>query len=137
MNHEKRPLVGVAVIIVRDGKLLLGKRKQSHGSGTWQFPGGHLEYEESIEACARREVSEETGLQIKNIQLGPYTNDIFKQDGKHYITIYVMADYAAGDVTVKEPDKCEKWRWFEWENLPEPVFLPIRNLKKLNLKWPF
>jgi 8-oxo-dGTP diphosphatase len=48
-----------------------------------------------------------------------------------------MADYAAGDVMVKEPDKCEKWCWFEWGNLPEPIFLPIRNLKKLNLKWPF
>lgn len=48
MKDEKRPYIGVAVIVVRDGRVLLGKRKNAHGAGTWQFPGGHLEYGESI-----------------------------------------------------------------------------------------
>ena len=59
MNEEKRPYIGVAVIVVREGRVLLGKRKNAHGAGTWQFPGGHLEYGESIEDCARRELFEE------------------------------------------------------------------------------
>jgi len=63
-----RPAVGVAVIVMKNGKLLLGKRLNSQGSGTWAFPGGHLELKESIENCAKREVFEETGLFIKNLQ---------------------------------------------------------------------
>jgi len=125
---EKRPFVGVAVIVIKDHKVLLGKRKNSHGSGTWQFPGGHLEFNESIKDCARRELFEETGIKIKNIRLGPYTNDIFKKEKKHYITLFVVADYDSGVLELKEPEKCEKWDWFEWGKLPEPSFLPIKNL---------
>ena len=92
----KRPYIGVAIIVIKDGKVLLGKRKNSHGSGTWHFPGGHLEFNESIEACARREVFEETGLRIKNIRLGPYTNDMFAKEQKHYITLFAVAEYDSG-----------------------------------------
>ncbi len=54
----ERPKVGVGVIVVKEGKVLLLQRKNSHGSGTWCFPGGHLEYGESLEECAKREVLE-------------------------------------------------------------------------------
>ncbi len=46
---DRRPHVGVAIIVVKGNRVLLGKRKNTHGSGTWQFPGGHLEFNESIE----------------------------------------------------------------------------------------
>ena len=131
---EKRPFVGVAVIVTKDNKVLLGKRKNSHGSGTWQFPGGHLEFNESIKDCARRELFEETGIKIKNLSFGPYTNDIFEKEKKHYITLFVVADYDSGVLKLKEPEKCEKWDWFEWSKLPEPSFLPIKNLLKQNFK---
>jgi len=130
----KRPFVGVAAIVIKDGKVLLGKRKNSHGSGTWQFPGGHLEFNESIEYCAQREVLEETGIKIKNIRLGPYTNDIFEQEQKHYITLFVISEYDSGELELREPQKCEKWGWFEWTQLPQPSFLPIINLLKQNFK---
>jgi len=126
----KRPYVGVSIIVVRNGKVLLGKRKHSHGAGRWQFPGGHLEFKESIEDCAKRELFEETGIHIKNIQVGPYTNDIFDKEEKHYITLFVIAEYESGTPSVREPYKCEKWDWFYWSELPEPKFLPIQNLMK-------
>ena len=110
----KRPLIGVAIIVTKDNRVLLGKRKNSHGEGTWAFPGGHLEFNESIEDCARREVAEETGIKIKNLRYGPYTNDIFADEGKHYVTLFVMADYDSGTPVVKEPQKCEKWAWLQW-----------------------
>lgn len=125
-----KPKVGVAVIVVKDSKILLGRRVNSHGSGTWQFPGGHLEFEESIEDCAKRELFEETNLKIRNIRFGPYTNDIFNEEQKHYITLFVVAEYDSGVLSVKEPKKCEKWEWFSWSQLPEPKFLPIQNLQK-------
>lgn len=127
---NKRPYVGVAVIVVRDRKVLLGKRKNGHGSDSWQFPGGHLEFKEDIKACAIREVLEETGICIKNIRLGSYTNDIFESDDMHYITLFVIAEYDTGEAETLEPDKCEQWGWFEPNRLPEPLFLPIQNLLK-------
>jgi len=87
-------------------------------------------------SCARRELFEETGIKIKNIRFGPYTNDIFKKEKKHYITLFVVADYDSGVLELKEPEKCEKWDWFEWIKLPEPSFLPIKNLLKQNFKLP-
>lgn len=125
---KQRPRIGVAAIIINGDKILLGKRKNAHGEGTWSTPGGHLEFGESLEQCARREVLEETGLMLKNVRSGPYTNDIFVQEHKHYITIYMIADYVSGTPLVMEPEKCEQWQWFSWNALPKPLFLPLENL---------
>lgn len=127
---EKRPGVGVGVFILKDGKVLMGKRRNAHGDGTWSLPGGHLEFGEDVFTTAHREVLEETGLEITNLRLGPYTNDIFEKEGKHYITLFVISDHAGGEPQVLEPDKCERWEWADWEHPPEPFFLPIVNLRK-------
>lgn len=127
-QESQRPKVGVAVIVIRDGTVLCGKRKNSHGHGHWGFPGGHLEYGESWEECARRENDEETGLVISNLRYGAATNDIFAEEHTHYITIFMLADYVSGEAQIKEPEKCDGWKWFTWEELPENVFLPIKNL---------
>jgi len=123
-------------MVIKNDKVLLGKRKNSHGDGTWAFPGGHLEFGESIKECARREIFEETGIQIKNLRYGPYTNDIFEIDGKHYVTLFILADYESGVPRVKEPHKCEIWQWHPWPPTVTPHFLPIANLLKQNFKLP-
>ncbi len=125
-----RPKVGVGVIIIKDGKVLLGKRKNAHGDGSWSFPGGHLELNESWEDCASRETMEEVGITIKNIRFGAVTNDVFHIEKKHYVTIFMLAEYDSGEITIMEPDKCERWNWFEWDKLPQPLFVPIQNLCK-------
>ena len=122
--------VGVGVIVKKDNKILLGKRKGSHGEGYWAFPGGHLDFGESLFDCALREVSEEVGIKIKNLQEFDFTNDFFEKENKHYITIFVSADYDFGDVKILEPNKCSEWNWFDIENLPTPLFVPIENLLK-------
>ncbi len=123
------PKVGVEVLIKKNNKVLLGKRKKSHGTNTWAPPGGHLEFGESIEECAKREVLEETGIQIKNPKIVTLTNDIFKEEGKHYITIFLITDTKEEPIA-REPELCEKWEWFSWYDLPKPLFLPIQNLLK-------
>lgn len=129
MTHARqRPAVGVSVIVLRGNRVLLGRRLASHGAGTWQFPGGHLEFGESIEECARREVLEETGLTVSSLQFGPYTNDVFAAEGRHYITLFMIAFDLGGMVEVREPHKCAEWAWFDWATLPQPLFLPIENL---------
>ncbi len=122
--------VGVGLILFRDGKILLGKRKNSHGEGSWAFIGGHLELNESLEQCARREAMEEAGIKIKNILFVTATNDIFKKDGKHYVTLFLRAEYQSGELRNCEPEKLEKWGWFPPDKLPKPLFIPIQNLLK-------
>lgn len=124
----RRPAVGVAVIVVKEGKVLLGLRKGAHGAGHWAFPGGHLEFGESIEGCAQREVAEETGLVIANIRPAAFTNDIFESESKHYATLFVTADWVSGEAQVLEPDKCGQWQWMTWGEFPEPRFLSLENL---------
>lgn len=128
MNKTVR--VGVGVIIFRDNKILLGERIGAHGAHTWATPGGHLEVGESIEECARREVLEETGLDITAIKKLGFTNDIFVKEDKHYITLFMVASYHDGEATVKEPNKCKQWQWCELNDLPQPLFLPLANLLK-------
>ncbi len=132
---EERPKVGIGVFVIKDNKILLGKRKNSHGAGTWSLPGGHLEFKESWEDCARREVKEETNLNIENIKFCAVTNDIFVEENKHYITIFLLSDYKSGDEKIMEPTKCDEWQWFDWNNLPQPIFTPLVNLIKDNFNY--
>lgn len=122
-----RPLVGVGITVIKNGKVLLGKRKGAHGAGHWSFAGGHLEFGESIEDCAKRELAEETGLKALSIKLGPWTNDIIEKN-KHYVTVFVFVDLFEGILTLQEPHKCEGWEWFDWDSMPTPLFAPIRSL---------
>lgn len=126
MNQQVR--VGIGVIIRRGTKVLLGFRRNSHGDGTWSFPGGHLEFGETPEQTATREVEEETGLHIKTPRVVAVTNDIFTTEQKHYITVFVLAEYDSGEAELREPGKCERWDWFDWAQLPQPQFLPLRHL---------
>ena len=127
-TYPATPKIGVAVIVHRDSKILLGRRKNSHGEGHWAFPGGHLEFGETPMDCARRELMEETGLEVRRIKPGPYTNDVFSGENKHYITLFMLAEPGSGEPRVMETDKCLEWEWFDWGQLPSPLFLPIRNL---------
>jgi len=122
------PRVGVGVLVWHDGKVLLGRRRGAHGSSSWSFPGGHLEHGESWADCARREVHEETGLELEALEFAAVTNDVFADEGKHYVTIFMQAQAGSSEVELKEPDKCEGWAWFAWSALPSPLFLPIRDL---------
>jgi len=128
--EKDRPKIGVGAIIKKGDKILFGKRKNAHGDGTWSFPGGHLEFGESIEDCAKRETEEETGLIINNFKKTIFTEDVFEKENKHYITLYAIAEIYEGEPIVAEPEKCEGWGWFSWDNPPQPLFIPIENLLK-------
>lgn len=130
---DQRPKVGVGVIVRKENKILLGKRINSHGDNTWAPPGGHLEFFESPQECARREVLEETGISVKNICPSFYTNDFYTKENKHYITLYFICDHDSGIPVVLEPNKCMQWGWFAWEELPTPLFLSFENfVNKIN-----
>jgi len=118
-NHW--PKIGIGVMIIKDGKVLLGKRKGSHGEGEYAWPGGHFEHMESIRECARREVREETGMEIQNIRFLRLLN-LKNYPPKHYVDVGLIADWKSGEPQVLEPDRVESWDWYDLDNLPQPLF---------------
>lgn len=129
------PKVGVAALVFRDGRLLLGQRRKSPGANTWQCPGGLLEHGESVFECARRETLEETGVHVHNLRYGPYTNNRFSDGSQHTVTLYVLADYMSGDVSSREPERANHWQWVDVTALPQPLFLPLALLLDRHSDW--
>jgi len=135
MNAAALPRVGVAALVLHEGRLLLGQRRKSPGVNTWQCPGGLLEQGESVFECARRETLEETGIQIHNLRYGPYTNNRFANPGDHSVTLYVLADYMGGDIVRREPERADHWQWVDVASLPQPLFLPLALLLEKQADW--
>jgi len=125
-----QPKVGVAIIITKDNKVLLMKRKGPHGTGTWSTPGGHLEFGETPEECAAREAKEEVGVDVVDIRFRAVTNDLFEKTGRHYITIWMDGRAISGEPTVAAEREVSEIGWYAWESLPQPLFLPLENLVK-------
>ena len=127
-GHEapSRPLVGIGVLILRDGHVLLGKRHNAHGAGDWAPPGGHLEFGETPQDAAVREVREEVGLKVTSARLIGVSNTIFTAENKHYVTLFFVAECASGEPALLEPHKCEGWGWYDLSRLPQPLFPPLR-----------
>ena len=136
---KKHPKVGVGVMITRNDKVLMGLRKGSHGEGEWSFPGGHLDWGESVFQTAIRESMEETGLVVSDIELISVADEMryIDTDGKHYLNIGVKVNAVDGEPKVMEPDKCEKWEWFSLDELPDNIFegteLTLSNYKNKTL----
>lgn len=110
----------------------MGRRRGSHGDGTWSVPGGHQEFGETWEDTAKREVLEETGMEIKNVRFVVATNDFFAKEDKHYVTFWMAADWANGEPTITEPDKWVDQGWYDFKTMPEPLFEPCwQNLRQV------
>lgn len=123
--------VAIGVLILHGSNILLGKRKKIAGNGRWTCPGGHLEFGETWEQCAQREVAEETGLLLMQFKLCSVANDIFMDTNTHYINILMVSEYQGGIITNCEPEKCEGWQWFSLYDLPQPLLIPLDNFTKL------
>ena len=113
---------GVAAVVWRDGRYLLGHRAGTHEPGTWGLPGGKLDPGETHFACAVRELAEETGLVGRAVRALDYVDATF--GGGDWRTWYVLVE-AAGDPAVLEPTKHAEWRWVDPANLPAPLFAPL------------
>jgi len=118
---EKKPNLAVRVMVIKDGKVLLGKNKGAFAPDKYGFPGGHIDYMESFENCAKREVMEECGIEIENIKFQAIANN--KDDVPyHNVHIILTADFKSGEPKVLEPKKTESWDWYDVENPPTPLF---------------
>ena len=123
-SEESRPLVGVGVIIIRDGKILLAERKGSHGENTWASAGGHLEFGETLEECAKRETFEEFGIHLQRMTFLCVSN-IVAYD-RHYIDVEFLGDLGIQIPKIQEQDSFANLQWFSLSELPSPLFEPVR-----------
>jgi mutator protein MutT len=119
---------GVGVLVVRERKVLLGRRLSAHGRGTWSFPGGKPQAGETTVSCALRELREETGLLAAGTRVIAETLDGFPESRLVFRTRFVMVDDAIGEPQPREPEKTREWHWFDWHKLPAPLFRPVASL---------
>jgi 8-oxo-dGTP diphosphatase len=121
-SAQDRPKVGVGVMLRRGPLVLLGKRLSGPGAGAYGWAGGHLEFGETPEACAVREVAEETGLSITQEMLKPICVSNTMAYGAHYIDIEFSCEITQDEPRVMEPEKLESWSWYTLNSLPKPMF---------------
>ncbi len=99
------------------------KRKSKHGMGTYALVGGGVEFGETFEETAKREVMEEVGVEIENIKVLGLVNNIIESESHHSVAVIVAGTIKEGEPKNIEPDKCEEIIWHrDWSNLPEPIF---------------
>ena len=127
-DEKLRPMVGVSVLIRKGDRILLEKRSKDPMKGAWKEPGGHMEFGETPEQAAAREVQEESGITLSNIKFRCITNDVFEAYKKHYVTIWMEALIASGEPELKAPYEESEIGWFTWDALPQPLYLTLQHL---------
>lgn len=142
-KKPETPKVGVGVLVAKTSykqvrgmvipttKLLLGKRKGSHGAGLWSLPGGHMELGEDFKTTCIREVKEETDIVIENAIKAGFSNNLIEKEGLHYVTLYFLAHWdEKQEPKLMEPNSCEGWKWFDTKELPDNIWENIRVIVK-------
>jgi 8-oxo-dGTP diphosphatase len=128
--------IGVAAgaMIINDrGELFLAKRSQTakNERGHWETPGGGVEFGETLEEAARREIKEEYGVDIEVLDTFPAADHLIPDEGQHWVAVTFLAKIADGqEPRIMEPDKCDDIGWFTFDDLPSPLSI----ITQLDLK---
>jgi ADP-ribose pyrophosphatase YjhB (NUDIX family) len=128
--------VGFGVMMVRDGKILLGRRHEDPNkadsvfkvSGVWTMPGGKLGWGEELIDAAKREVKEETGMTLNSAEVICVSNDM--NEHAHFVTVGFYSEDFNGEALVTEPDEITEWRWFDINNIQVPLYFPSQAILK-------
>lgn len=92
-KYPDRPLVGVGAVVFADGKVLLVRRGREPAYGLWSLPGGLVKLGETLEAAVRREVLEETGLQVRPVDVVACLDRLVKDSHGRIAYHYVLVDF--------------------------------------------
>lgn len=130
--------VGVGIALIKDGKVLLGRRHEDpekadsllHGEGTWTVSGGELDFGEAIAGGACREALEEVEIKLDPAKLKLVSMGNERVAEAHFVTIGFVGEDFEGEPRVMEPDEITEWKWFDLPSLPTPMFFPTEKMIK-------
>lgn len=120
-RYPKRPIIGVGALIFRRGRILMAQRGKQPLKGLWSLPGGAVETGESLDAAVRREVREETGLEVKPVKVFEIFERIMRDSRGapeyHYVLIDYICRVTGGDLRAGD-DAC-RVEWVRERDLKE------------------
>lgn len=112
-EYPARPFVGVGVIVWRGEEVLLVRRGRPPRQGQWALPGGLQDLGETVLEAARREVAEETGVEVRPTAIVDVVDSIHRDgDGRvryHYTLVDVAAEYVAGEAVARDDAEDVAW----------------------------
>jgi mutator protein MutT len=116
--------VGVGAIIVDDsGRVFLAKRgpKAQNERGFWEFPGGAVEFGETLQEALAREIREEYGITIEVGDLLSVTDHILLEEKQHWVSPSFICHITEGTPVILEPEKCAEIGWFPLDRVPHAL----------------
>lgn len=125
--------VGIGAVIINDeGKYLLAKRgvRAKNEKGKWEFPGGSVEFGDTMWETIVREMKEELGIEIEPVEHFPPIDHIIPDDNQHWVTSIFISRIIKGDPQIMEPEKCDEINWFTLEEIEK---LPLSIATRLNI----
>jgi len=125
-----------AIIINNNNEILLIKRASDSRTepGTWSRPGGEVEFGESAEEATKREILEETGIEIEIIKFLEMTQNLNEDKSKHWIALGFLAKHISGEPTNMEPTKHDEVKWIPIDQLPENINIYTKNAIDIHLR---
>ncbi|WP_456409430.1 NUDIX hydrolase [Caldithrix abyssi] len=138
MAEQSYPQIGVGAVVIKDGKVLLVKRKNPPAKDQWAIPGGRLKLGETLKEACQRELLEETGIKAK-VQELIYAFEVIERNPNnqirfHYVILDFWADYLEGRAAAG--DDASDVGWFDSEMLKKMDINPYtKKLLKEKLKF--
>jgi 8-oxo-dGTP diphosphatase len=124
--------VGVGAIIVNeDGRLFLARRGPAakNERGLWEFPGGSVEFGETLAQALAREMREEYGIEVDVGPLLDVVDHILPEESQHWVSPTFICTIRAGKPRIREPAKCAEIGWFGLDAMPDD----LTRITRLNL----
>ena len=123
-KHQKNFAAGVGILVIKEGRLLLGKRKNISHSGYLGIPGGNIDIGENITQAGERELEEEVGIIATNSKLSSVTSTYHSDNDQLFFGFCLVVTSFEGNIKNMEPERCEGWGFYDVNDLPENIFAP-------------
>ena len=116
--------VGVGALLVdKQGRLFLARRgpQAKNERGLWEFPGGSVEFGETLAQALQREMLEEFGITIQVGALLDVVDHILPEEGQHWVSPTFLCQVISGQAKIREPGKCSQIGWFLPGDIPDDL----------------